>query len=528
LANARDSRLYCNQTNMMATMLHSLPISLVIIGFLGGLSTQSFGRGLQVELLSSEMTDRPVEKSVQLYSASYALVIGNDAYKYWPRLTNAVKDARLVSQELEAHGFEVTLKMNLSSSQLEDSLETFYIEKGANQNARLLVWFAGHGATVDGNGYLVPVDSPVSSEVTAFKRKALSLRRFDEYVREARSKHALGIFDACFAGTIFESQRDQPSPAITLATTKAVRQFLTSGDEGEKVRDDGTFRKLFIRALRGEEPADANSDGYLTASELGFFLHNRMVNLKQGQTPRYGKLRDEDYDRGDFVFAVLNAKREKSISVMDQTMYVSGDGKLNVRIGPDPSSSKLAELDRDTSLIVTGDVVGKDWYRVRLANGLVGFAWSKRLSYEKIQIEEIDWEMYVAGDGALNLRSGPNTRYSVIKKLEPGASLDVTGKVAGKEWYRIGLDNGKIAFAWSKRLSYEKIQIEEMDGRMYVSGKEKLKVRSGPSTRYDIIKILHPSMSVDITGKIIGKDWFRINIGERLQGFVWSKRISEK
>ena len=55
----------------------------------------------------------------------------------------------------------------------------------------------------------------------------------------------------------------------------------------------------------GEEPADANSDGYLTASEIGMYLGDRVTNLTESaQTPRYGKLRDKDYDRGDFVFVV--------------------------------------------------------------------------------------------------------------------------------------------------------------------------------------------------------------------------------
>ena len=127
-------------------------------------------------------------------------------------------------------------------------------------------------------------------------------------MRLADSKHALAVFDSCFAGTIFDAQRELPPPAITRATTLPVRQFLTSGDVGQTVSDDGTFRKLFLRALRGEERANGNRDDYLTASELGLFLSDRMVNLRLGQTPRYGKLRDPDYDRGDFVFVLPDAE----------------------------------------------------------------------------------------------------------------------------------------------------------------------------------------------------------------------------
>jgi len=62
---------------------------------------------------------------------------------------------------------------------------------------------------------------------------------------------------------------------------------------------------LFVRAILGEEPADANGDGYLTASEIGMYLGDRVTNLTESaQTPRYGKLRDKDFDRGDFVFVI--------------------------------------------------------------------------------------------------------------------------------------------------------------------------------------------------------------------------------
>jgi peptidylprolyl isomerase len=84
-----------------------------------------------------------------------------------------------------------------------------------------------------------------------------------------------------------------------------VRQFLTSGDAGQQVSDDGTFARLFIEALLGEQPADSNGDGYLTASELGAFLDGKMSNYTQNrQTPRFGKLRSPEFDKGDFVFAL--------------------------------------------------------------------------------------------------------------------------------------------------------------------------------------------------------------------------------
>ena len=267
-------------------------------------------RGVQVRLKASESAGAPDAGTVTLYGASHALVIGIDKYTGgWPRLSKAVEDAEAVARELANRGFQVTLKRNLGASQLKEALEEFFAVKGDNPEARLFVWFAGHGYSEDGEGYLIPADAPAPKTGAPFRLKALSLRRFGEYARLARSKHAFAVFDACFAGTVFKVQRERPPPAVTRATTKPVRQFLSSGDAGQSVSDDGRFRTLFLRALGGEENADANGDGYLTASELGMHLSDRLTNLTdERQTPKYGKLQDENWDQGDFVFVLPGAE----------------------------------------------------------------------------------------------------------------------------------------------------------------------------------------------------------------------------
>ncbi len=73
--------------------------------------------GVYVEIRESDLPDAPVVERWKLYGASHALVIGIDNYSAgWPRLSNAVKDARLVAQALEVRGFEVTLLTNVTGS----------------------------------------------------------------------------------------------------------------------------------------------------------------------------------------------------------------------------------------------------------------------------------------------------------------------------------------------------------------------------------------------------------------------------
>ena len=285
--------------------------------------------GVYVEFRASEAADAPVVERWKLYGSSHALVIGIDNYTGgWPRLSNAVKDARLVAQALETRGFEVTLLTDVTGEELRSALRRFFAYKGADPEARLFVWYAGHGHTENGEGYLVPADAPTPG-VPEFRLTALHMGIVGAMVRTAQSKHVLAVFDSCFAGTIFGSSRARPPAAITAAVKRPARQFLTSGDADQKVSDDGTFRTLFLRALRGEETADANRDGYLTGTELSFYLEDRVINLTQGlQTPRGGKLRDPKYDQGDFVFVLatpgdFQPARPKGTSEGDRLFWSS-------------------------------------------------------------------------------------------------------------------------------------------------------------------------------------------------------------
>lgn len=112
-------------------------------------------------LKASEASGAASTGTVRLYGVSHALVIGNDNYTGgWPKLSNAVNDAELIAAELEKRGFDVTLRKNLTAAALKQTFEEFYVVKGADPNARLFVWFAGHGHAIRGEGFLVPVDAP--------------------------------------------------------------------------------------------------------------------------------------------------------------------------------------------------------------------------------------------------------------------------------------------------------------------------------------------------------------------------------
>lgn len=284
----------------------------------------AFAFSAQAAMANTRGAESLVERAAPeaAFSRSHALVVGIDAYSNgWRPLDNAVADAHAVAEALEAAGFEVRLVADPSRSALVDEIEAFVYGPGSDPDARLLFWFAGHGHTVDDTGYLVPPEAPLPGtgrvEDAEFRRVALSLRRLDaEYLREVRARHVLAVFDACFAGTIFNGTRSAGvPPAIRHASANPVVQLITSGQAGEEVRDDGLFRKLFVDALTGRDRRMLTEDGYLLGSRLGNFLAEIVPDLSGGfQHPAHGKLRVLGRDRGDFVFPVRYVEDDVAVA----------------------------------------------------------------------------------------------------------------------------------------------------------------------------------------------------------------------
>lgn len=277
-------------------------------------SAQTQARGAAIVSITAEDG-----KEVKLYDRSYALVIGVSDYAAgWPKLPGVKKDVEAVARALERQGFQVTVVLNPGSAELDKSFKAFIDQYGQGVENRLLFYFAGHGHTIkqsygDEMGYIVPADAPLPARDQAgFMSKAMDMQQMELYARRIQSKHALFVFDSCFSGSIFALSRAVPD-VIGYKTARPVRQFITSGSADETVPDKSIFREQFIEAINGE--ADSNHDGYVTGTELGEFLQDKVVNYsRNAQHPQYGKIRNPNLDKGDFVFAFPKAAKPPAIA----------------------------------------------------------------------------------------------------------------------------------------------------------------------------------------------------------------------
>lgn len=73
------------------------------------------------------------------YNDSYALVIGNGAYPAkngWKPLPSTVNDVKDVAEVLERHGFNVTLKIDITTTEFHKAFSDFIYKSGKDPNNR--------------------------------------------------------------------------------------------------------------------------------------------------------------------------------------------------------------------------------------------------------------------------------------------------------------------------------------------------------------------------------------------------------
>jgi len=103
-----------------------------------------------------------------------ALVIGNSAYTHTKPLANPANDAADMAALLDRLGFDVTTAIDLKIAHVPAKLIAF--EKKLRNADVALLFFAGHGISVSGENYLIPVDARLE-DAANLELEAVALSR---------------------------------------------------------------------------------------------------------------------------------------------------------------------------------------------------------------------------------------------------------------------------------------------------------------------------------------------------------------
>jgi uncharacterized caspase-like protein len=171
----------------------------------------------------------------------------------------------------------------------------------------VVIFFAGHGQTetMGGSsgakrGYIIPVDASVEGVF----QTAIPMQQLRDLTNRLAANHVYYAMDSCYSGLGFTRGlsliKEGADNYIDKVTSLRSVQMVTAGGEGEgeggeaiEIDGQGVFTRSFLNALRGK--ADANRDGYVTATEIGAYVAPRVTNETDArQSPQSGRLERED------------------------------------------------------------------------------------------------------------------------------------------------------------------------------------------------------------------------------------------
>ncbi len=245
----------------------------------------------------------------------YALVIGNDDYRFLPRLRTAVADARAVAEVLETqYGFEVTPLYDATRHRIFSELEAFRDRLGPTDN--FLVYYAGHGQIYSEDSlYWQPVDADVDSTVNW-----LATDDINHELKGLPARNVLVIADSCYAGALAGAVTEEFPPTedrlayVRQKLERSGRVVLASGNE-QPVADasaegvHSVFANVLLQQLRDN---DTVLDGKLLYARLVDEVERRAAALALEQRPVYAPLDSAGHQGGEFFFVPTNLREANS------------------------------------------------------------------------------------------------------------------------------------------------------------------------------------------------------------------------
>jgi hypothetical protein len=383
------------------------------------ISSNAFGQKIpsQITIFDSH------GNGVWLYKESHALIVGFAGSSKSPILNSKLVE---VVKVLRKGGFVVEIDFATDQQNLERAYNNFFSKYGSNPENRLLVYFAGQDLTqntedrypnradyedyfededyfeedwdnnqdkdylqgqalakAQGQGKALGQDQG-QAKAREICRKAVTRQKIENITQEIKAKHNILIFDNCFSGNTFSEERNGlDNLTINKQMALPIRQFITYWEKSQKTPALDVFRRQFVFALSGR--ADFNQDGYVSGSELGIYLEKTVLALNTGkQTVQFGKLRNANFGRGNFIFELnppppSSRITQKTDQVQTSKPPASSSSSSNSNVTPPKEEGgqkslhylqmvdeyeELKELDELKSEDIPGEI--RNWKQTRI------------------------------------------------------------------------------------------------------------------------------------------------------------------
>jgi uncharacterized caspase-like protein len=180
-----------------------------------------------------------------------ALVIGNSSYEHFSQLDSPNDESQMMADALEGLGFDVTLLLDATLMQMEDSIYDF--EKSLEQRGGLsFFYYGGHSVHVIGRNYLIPVDAEMRDE-RGVRRNTIAVEEILIAMEISGASTHIVILDAC---------RENPLPApgsitinngLTPVYSQAENSVIVYSAGAFRIAKDGIFTPSLLKYMKKAE-----------------------------------------------------------------------------------------------------------------------------------------------------------------------------------------------------------------------------------------------------------------------------------
>jgi len=275
------------------------------------------------------------EENAQEQGDHYLFVIGIDKYQNFPRLYNAVKDARdfmeLMTRRFQFEEDRVFGLFDEDATATNIFKQLRSLARRAKPQDSLLIYFSGHGEydEVLEKGFWIPHDGKDDQPW-----ENIDFSRIKDYIKPIKSRHTFIIADSCYSGTLFSERGggEEPLPRDYFIPS---RYLLTAGrnevvSDG-KPGDNSPFADSLMWHLNNDPGPQISAVALCEAVK-------KDVSSNVHQIPRYGSIHGIGDRGGMFYFLekgyVPQAPEKKAPIGDNGDAERSGQGKKETTTTP--------------------------------------------------------------------------------------------------------------------------------------------------------------------------------------------------
>jgi uncharacterized protein YraI len=248
------------------------------------------------------------------------------------------------------------------------------------------------------------------------------------------------------------------------------------------------------------------------------------------------------------------------------TATITGAATLNVRSGPGTEFETIATLADGQVVRLDGRSTNAEWLQVRLPDNRLGWV-STLFVTPSVAVSNLPLisaavttatpevaavsgtggaaTATVTGAGALNVRSGPGTDFSLLSTLPDGQSVTLAGRNTDATWLQVSLPNGQLGWVSAQFLTSAvaltnvpvvetAVAVESIAPALNTGGATlgvvavtgTLNVRFGPGIAFTSFAALTNGENVTLEGRSADGAWIQIRLADGRLGWVSSQYLS--